>query len=584
MDWYDFYVKEQYLVVWSIMLRLWFLILGPCIGIASSASCIAQPLLTSICSIDARVAVADTVILGTIEDLPAKNGADGESNGGFLVTLRVKEVFKGKVDSMVSDLPAIAVYGTHSGMQNQPEIHTLGKQGNGHVERFRQWKTAKTEFLCFLGPPPTSDQLRKWSYHALGPLVEAESQSWNRVSLAPSLTRDLKVLKTEEEVLARAREYAKLTANVKSDSRHATVFLQLPNLALLGYPVDGQLGWTELPIDSALEDLAHRMIDSPQSFIPEKNPYPNDWPYWEKHKSHACYKLKVAGIRCLKHFNTKSNVAILQNLMDEDPAKLGLGANFKSIRHHAFEVLLGWNINLDRPDFWQTITDLDLSESDINDKTLRIVGQLTNLKKLNLRATEISYTGLARLNQLQQLATLELNSNQLNDQSLRALNRAGLIHTISAATSSYGKNNPSNRPDSPADVASLSLWHSPISDEGLKQFKEFENVIELYLCGSRITANGLDDLTHMTGLKILNLEDTQISEDGIQTLAQFKHLQSLNLKNLAITDSATNDLTRVKGLIFLNIVGTKITSAGVEKLKRALPKCRIVSSIDKVNR
>ena len=523
----------------------------------AATKCVAQPLLSTTKTIDARVANADLVILATVDGLQHENDLIDKIGGDYKVTLKVKEVIKGKVGELVTDLPPVAT-----------------------LASFEQLEIAKTELVCFLGPKPERGQIRHWTYLLLRQPHEPGVKIYNWPILAPALTRELTILNTEVEILQRVRDYAKINQDEKVPASPATIIVRLPRIALLDYPARGDGDKVELPIDTSLEKLALQLINSPESFYPAENPFPNDWPYWEKTKSAARFKIQVAGIHCLKHFKSDSNTAILKKLLLEDPAVLGIGSGFKTVRHEALEVLLGWAIELDRPDFWQTLTDLDLSHSQANDKTMQLVGQLKNLTALNLTETQISHVGLEQLKDLKRLVTIELAPSQLTDSSVRTLNQSGMLHSISFATTPYDINSPIKRPQAATEVSSLTLWSSAITDSGLKEFAAFKNVIELDLRQTEIADQGLDHLNLLTNLSYLYLDDTAITNQGIKKLSPFKNLKSLSLKNLPINDAAIDTLTSLNNLKYINLTGTKVTTAGISKLKQALPETRIESSFD----
>ncbi len=529
-----------------------------------TANCNAQPLGITHHTIEARLAQAETVILAEILDLSRNvlveqggkhpdGWTDPNGRDQYTVNLKVKEVFKGDIGEVASDLQPVSTV--------------------GFDKRFDQWKEAGTRFLCFLGPDPQAGEKRTWTYLPLGEQLEAEKIFGRDNKAAPMLTQDLKVLKTEDEVIERAREYGRISDQEKLPGCPVTIGLRIPNLALLDMP-GADYNTVVLPVNAALEKLAHRLINSPQEFFPEKNPLPNDWPHWPQQKSSTRYLLKSVGIRCIRYFKSDPNVTLLTELMKEDPKVFGVGPGFKPIRLQAMEVLLGWQTRLVLPEFCDSITELDLSDSNANDQTLTLVGQFSNLDTLNLTGTRITSDGLRHLRGLARMTLIKLSIDQLTDDNVRVLNEIGILHAVSdpIMTPVDGV----ERPGSPADVRSLTFWGSRLTDAGLQEFSRFENVIYVDLRNTSISDAGLDALSQMTRLKYLHIDNTEVTDSGIDRLLRFRELEGLGLENLPITDAALEKLSRAGGLRYLRLGGTKITGEGIARLKKALPDCTIV--------
>lgn len=102
-----------------------------------------------------------------------------------------------------------------------------------------------------------------------------------------------------------------------------------------------------------------------------------------------------------------------------------------------------------------------------------------------------------------------------------------------------------------AQVATLNLAHTKITDDGLKAVEPLKNLRKLHLENTKIGDAGLTHLKDLTSLEYLNLYGTHVTDSGLEQLAGLKNLKALYLWQ------------------------TKVTPAGVEKLKKALPKCDI---------
>ena len=102
------------------------------------------------------------------------------------------------------------------------------------------------------------------------------------------------------------------------------------------------------------------------------------------------------------------------------------------------------------------------------------------------------------------------------------------------------------------DRVAVALMYNPeVRDATLERVGKRDSATELYLQGTRITDDGLKQLSGLKNLQILHLEETGVTDAGLN------HLTGLvNLKHLYLTD-------------------TKVTAEGVAMLKQAIPKIEI---------
>ena len=76
---------------------------------------------------------------------------------------------------------------------------------------------------------------------------------------------------------------------------------------------------------------------------------------------------------------------------------------------------------------------------------------------------------------------------------------------------------------------------------------------------------------------VLGLKGTQITDEGLREVAKLQQLTYLGLDGTQITDQGLKEVAKMKQLKVLGLVDNKITKAGVAQLKKALPKCIILS-------
>ena len=124
----------------------------------------------------------------------------------------------------------------------------------------------------------------------------------------------------------------------------------------------------------------------------------------------------------------------------------------------------------------------------------------------------------------------------------------------------------------------LDLTDTKVSDAGLANFKDCKNLmtIDLFNCG-KVTDAGMVHFKDCKNMSRLYLDDTQLSDEGLAYFKDCKNMSQLYLNGTKVTDAG---LVHTKGwmkLSRLDLQKTKVTAAKFEELKKAFPKCTIVS-------
>ena len=99
----------------------------------------------------------------------------------------------------------------------------------------------------------------------------------------------------------------------------------------------------------------------------------------------------------------------------------------------------------------------------------------------------------------------------------------------------------------------------------------FANVVSLNLRHSRVTDEELKHLNTLPALERLNLGDTQVTDEGLRHLEGLQALRGLNLTDTQITDEGLKHLERLEALEWLVLYGTQVTDKGVAQLQEKLP-------------
>ena len=126
-------------------------------------------------------------------------------------------------------------------------------------------------------------------------------------------------------------------------------------------------------------------------------------------------------------------------------------------------------------------------------------------------------------------------------------------------------------------VTRLHLSSTQITDAGLKEVAKLKQLEYINLNGTQITDEGLKEVANLQRLTSLHLSSTQITDAGLKDIAKLKQLSSLSLFATQITDEGLKDVAKLQQLKSIDLFGNKVTKAGMAQLKKALPKCEIIS-------
>lgn len=199
------------------------------------------------------------------------------------------------------------------------------------------------------------------------------------------------------------------------------------------------------------------------------------------------------------------------------------------------------------------ITEINANRTTITDDDLKLIAPLRHITDLSLEKTVISDAGLENLADLPVLEWLNLYQTKVGDAGLKHIARFKKIKL-------------------------LPIGETNVTDKGLAALEDMPQLTYLGLKANKVTDEGMVHLRGLKNLTGLHLGETKISDKGLQSIANAVLLERLWLDQTSITDRSVPLLSTFTKLSELHIVGTKITPAGLAKLKRAMPKCEIVST------
>ena len=282
-------------------------------------------------TIEAMAAQARIVFRGTITDLSRiefdpKPGQPLKVRN--MLTLGVAERFKGSPDRWM----------------------TLDRETVASDGRYELWLKNKTALLWFTF---SEEDPRPFPGSVIGPGLKLPAgQSWTAIHLSPpdpaefaadpraskcTFSMDFSVLNTDAEKLEATRKFLKNNPGATKVCR-----ISIPVLLTNSIGYTGPSEHLVLPVSPELEGIALRMINSPDTFLPNV------------HTAAEATWIRADGVKLLGNFNSEKNVTLVKSLLN-DPGK-GPSDSMESatktyfwVRLASYNVLSDWGIKVSKP-------------------------------------------------------------------------------------------------------------------------------------------------------------------------------------------------------------------------------------------
>jgi RNA polymerase sigma-70 factor (ECF subfamily) len=116
-----------------------------------------------------------------------------------------------------------------------------------------------------------------------------------------------------------------------------------------------------------------------------------------------------------------------------------------------------------------------------------------------------------------------------------------------------------------ANLRTLLLVGTPITDKGMEKLKTFQSLEFLALDGTRVTGKGLEHLAGCKMLRTLHLSGNKIDNKAMESLREAKSLTALRLHRTSVTADGLKALRRLPGLRTLELCGN-FTDADLKPL------------------
>ena len=158
---------------------------------------------------------------------------------------------------------------------------------------------------------------------------------------------------------------------------------------------------------------------------------------------------------------------------------------------------------------------------------------------------------LPRVSRLPTLRRIRLDATALNNEQLRQIAKCGSLCT-------------------------LSLVNTQVTDDGIPAIENLRKLETLNLDFNAVGDRGFQVVAGLPALVELSLGYTRVSDNGLVYLERAKKLRRLNLEGTAVTDRGVARLECLTELEDLNLADTAVTESAAERLRRIIPRLRVI--------
>lgn len=214
---------------------------------------------------------------------------------------------------------------------------------------------------------------------------------------------------------------------------------------------------------------------------------------------------------------------------------------------------------------WPDLRTVDIRHTFATNATLAHLGGCRGLSSLYLGGTQVTDEGLVAFRPTS-LKNLWLDDTRVSDRGVAALARQRELWRLNLARTAVSDGlEPLTKL---SKLAILEPEGTSVGDRGLAHLGRIATLSQLDLRETAITDEGLVHLGKLLLLEELDLSGTRLTGQGLRHLANLSLLRELDLSDTEVTDETLAHVSSMKSLQKLNLNGTQVTSAGMVYLKR----------------
>ncbi|HOV33982.1 MAG TPA: hypothetical protein PLX23_11550, partial [Candidatus Hydrogenedens sp.] len=128
----------------------------------------------------------------------------------------------------------------------------------------------------------------------------------------------------------------------------------------------------------------------------------------------------------------------------------------------------------------------------------------------------------------------------------------------------------------PNDIQALGLVGYKVDDEMIGYISHLTGLKSLQLVQTRVSDVGFLKLKNLRNLREIKLYSVNITDRGFEVFDSFPQLEELWIQQAKITNASIGRLKNMKNLKRLNLTNTGISPEGLLQLQSILPNCEII--------
>lgn len=211
---------------------------------------------------------------------------------------------------------------------------------------------------------------------------------------------------------------------------------------------------------------------------------------------------------------------------------------------------------------------LNLGYTNVTGAGLESLAGLSHLKSLDLRQCEVQGAALKPLRSCRSLIHLRLDPRDLTDSTLGSLREMELLTALNTDWTSdeFSLNDDRPLPDRTVGLRRLDLGGSKVTDAGLAELRDLNELEVVGLRGLKLNGTGLKELV---GLKRLHTVDVDVTDPVIKTLRDVDrlHLLSPALNQYLGRATSAAEVMTFDILATQQFINSTLTGAGLRDLK-----------------
>gem|GEM_PF-6929612 len=208
---------------------------------------------------------------------------------------------------------------------------------------------------------------------------------------------------------------------------------------------------------------------------------------------------------------------------------------------------------------------------------ISIIAKLTKLTSLDLSNTGIDEKSLKMLHSLKNLKELKIsNCRLLNKMNPQTLAKFTSLERLSVSNNFWFTDRHLAELVKLKKLKYLDLWFVNIGNESLKTLQSFSALRSLKISGSKLTDEGIAHLVALKNLEELNFYRTKITDKAMNSIGRMVKLKFLEIRRCSeITDEGLKNLEKLKALEKIDFTLTPIEDGTLKRISK-LPKVEVL--------